>query len=247
MMGLLRRFEGQLEKIFEGSFTKAFRAGVHPLEIARKLMRKVDDDRVMGVGETLAPNYYKVSLSPVDYRRLSGYLERLGSEMESLVITYTNEKDYHLLTRPRISFTSDPELQEGEFAVMASLDETAGAQPPTERVSVDPQQLGEEIRLGVLTILKGDKAGYSFNLDKQKTSIGRSEENDLVLADRRASRFHAEIDRRNEGYVIRDLGSTNGTTVRGRQVQERLLEDGDTVAMGETEMRFGLITNTRQR
>ena len=246
-MGLLRRFEGQLEKIFEGTFTKAFKSGVHPLEIARKLMRTVDDERVMGVGETLAPNLYNINLSPVDYDRLSGYLDRLGSEMESLVITYANEKDYHLLTRPRISFKSDLELQEGEFAVMASLDETAGAQPPTERVNVDSQQLGEEVRLGVLTILRGDKAGYTFNLDKEKTRIGRSEENDLVLADRRASRFHAEIDRRPEGYVIRDLGSTNGTMVRGRQVQERLLEDGDTVAMGETEMRFGLITNTRQR
>ena len=246
-MGLLRRFEGQLEKIFEGTFTRAFKSGVHPLEIARRLMRTVDDDRVMGVDETLAPNLYNISLSPVDYDRLSGYLDRLGSEMESLVITYANEKDYHLLTRPRINFKSDLELQEGEFAVMASLDETAGAQPPTERVSVDPQQLGEEIRLGVLTILKGDKAGYSFNLEKEKTRIGRSEENDLVLTDRRASRFHAEIDRRPEGYVVRDLGSTNGTMVRGRRVQERLLEDGDTVAMGETEMRFGLITNTRQR
>jgi hypothetical protein len=246
-MGLLRRFEGQLEKIFEGSFTKAFKSGVQPLEIARKLMRTVDDERVMGIGETLAPNFYNVSLSPVDYDRLSGYLDRLGSEMESLIITYANEKDYHLLTRPRISFMSHLELQEGEFSVMASLDETTGAQPPTERVNVDPQQLGEEVRLGVLTILKGDKAGYTFNLDREKTRIGRSEENDLVLADRRASRFHAEIDRRSEGYVIRDLGSTNGTMVRGRQIQERLLEDGDTVAMGETEMRFGLITNTRQR
>ena len=246
-MGLLRRFEGQLEKIFEGSFTKAFKSGVQPLEIARKLMRTVDDERVMGIGETLAPNFYNVILSPVDYDRLSGYLDRLGSEMESLIITYANEKDYHLLTRPRISFMSDLELQEGEFSVMASLDETTGAQPPTERVNVDPQQLGEEVRLGVLTILKGDKAGYTFNLDREKTRIGRSEENDLVLADRRASRFHAEIDRRSEGYVIRDLGSTNGTMVRGRQIQERLLEDGDTVAMGETEMRFGLITNTRQR
>lgn len=246
-MGLLRRFERRLESIFEGSFTRAFRSGVHPLEIARRLVREVDDGRVMGVGETLAPNYYQVNLSPVDYQRLSGYLDRLGSEMESLIITYTNEKDYHLLTRPRISFNSDSGLREGEFVVMASLDETAGAQPPTEKVSVDSSLAGEEMRLGVLTILKGEKAGYSFNLDKQKTSIGRSDENDLVLADRRASRFHAEIERRPEGYVIRDLGSTNGTMVRGRRVQERLLEDGDTLTMGETEMRFGLITDTRRR
>lgn len=246
-MGTLRRFEKHLENIFEGSFTKAFKGGVHPLEIARRLVREVDDGRVMGVNETLAPNHFQVRLSPSDYQRLSGVADSLAAEMESLVITHTNQKGYHLLTRPHVGFHSDASLREGQFTIVASLDEPARAQPPAERVGVWQQHARVEDRLGVLTVLGGEKAGTSHNLEKAKTSIGRADENDLVLVDPRASRFHAEIDRAPSGYIIRDLESTNGTMVRGRRVHERLLEDGDTLTIGETEMRFGLITDPRRR
>jgi predicted component of type VI protein secretion system len=130
---------------------------------------------------------------------------------------------------------------------LATLDEPVKAEPPTERVEVGRQQARTESRLGVLTILQGEKAGISYNLDMDRARIGRAEENDLVLADPRASRFHAEIKRAPSGYIIRDLGSTNGTMVRGRKVQERLLEDGDTLVVGGTEMRFGLINDPRYR
>jgi len=246
-MGTLRRFEKRLEKIFEGPFTKAFKGGVHPLEIARRLVKEVDDGRVMGVEETLAPNHFLVRLSLQDYERLSGVADSLSAEMESLVITHTNQKGYHLITRPHLDFQSDGSLREGEFTITASLDEPAKAQPSTEKVGVGQQPAQMESRLGVLTVLAGEKAGISHNLEKAKTSIGRAEENDLVMADPRASRFHAEIDRAPSGYIIRDLESTNGTMVRGRRIRERLLEDGDTLAIGETEMRFGLITDPRWR
>jgi hypothetical protein len=247
MMGPLRRFEKRLEKLFEEPFARAFKGGVHPLEIARRLMREVDDYRVLGVSETLAPNHFLVRLSPPDYERLAGVAGSLAAEMESLVITYTNQRSYHLITRPHVDFESDVSLREGEFAVLASLDEPLKAQPPTERMGVGQQSAQAESRLGVLTILKGDKAGISYNLEGTRTRVGRAEENDLALADPRASRFHAEIERASLGYIIRDLGSTNGTLVRGRKIYERLLEDGDTLIVGNTEMRFGLIKDPRRR
>jgi hypothetical protein len=246
-MGTLRRFEKRLERIFEGPFTKAFKGGVHPLEIARRLVREVDDGRVMGVKETLAPNHFVVRLSPGDYERLSGVADSLAAEMESLVITHINQKGYHLITRPRLEFRSDGYLREGEFTIAASLDEPVKAKPPTERSRTGQQHAQRDSYLGVLTILAGDKAGISHNLEKARTSLGRAEENDLVLADPRASRFHAEIERAQAGYIIRDLESTNGTMVRGRKVHERLLEDGDTVTIGETELRFGLVADPRGR
>ena len=245
-MGVLRRFERKLEKAFEAPFARAFKGGVHPLEVARRLVREVDDGKVLGVSEVLAPNRFRVCLSPADYERLAGALEGMREEMESLVISYANERGYHLITRPSLDFVEDPSLREGEFSVDSRLEEGAGKQPATERVETRSLQRKEE-RLGVLTVLNGEKAGLSYYLEGAKARLGRAEDNDLTLPDPGASRFHAEIERVPEGYILRDLGSTNGTLVRGRRVAERLLEDGDVLSVGETEIRFGLITDARRR
>lgn len=240
-MSTLRRFEKRLEKIFEGPFTKLFKGGVQPLEIARRLMREADDGRVLGVNETLAPNYYQVNLSPEDYERLMGYFDKLRMEMEGLIINHINEKGYQLITGPQVRFQRDHDLKEGELSILASIDNPKGAQAPAAPGGTESRRGQDAISVGVLTILEGDGAGYSIYLEGERTRIGRSDENDLVLQDPRASRFHAEIERRPEGYVLRDLESTNGTMVGDRRISERLLEDGDTLTMGETEMRFGLV------
>ncbi|MEW6555410.1 MAG: DUF3662 and FHA domain-containing protein [Actinomycetota bacterium] len=241
-MGPLRRFEKRLERLFEQPFTKVFKGGVHPLEIARRLIREIDDAKVLGVSGVMAPNRFVVGLSPPDHDRLAGVASSLAAEMEALVITQTNQRDYHLLTRPRVEFERDPSLREGEFTVTASLDEPAGL--PQAAAAAESGEAPGAV-LGVLTVISGEKAGSSLDIDMDRIRIGRAEGNELVLADPRASRFHAEIERVPAGYVVRDLGSTNGTRVRGRRVSERLLQDGDTLLIGETELRFGIVPGPR--
>lgn len=68
--------------------------------------------------------------------------------------------------------------------------------------------------------------------------IGRSRGCDLRLPDSDASRRHAEIYEAADGYVLRDLGSTNGTFVNDRNVQEHRLEPGDRIRIGSSEMTF---------
>ncbi len=94
-------------------------------------------------------------------------------------------------------------------------------------------------------MISGEGAGQSLSLELDRARIGRAEENDLVLADPRASRIHAEVEHRPAGYVVRALGSTHGPMVKGRKVQERLLVDGDTLTVGETELRFEFIPDPR--
>lgn len=245
-MGILRNFEKRLEGMFERPFTRAFRSGVHPLEIARRLMREIDDGKALGIEETLVPNRYLVSLSPEDHERLSGYLGSLASELESLAITYINRQGYHLVTRPRLAFASDDRLKEGEFSILATLEEAAGARSPAGSGESAPAAEQAEGLLGALAVIGGEEAGRSYRLHGAKSSIGRSEENDLVLVDPRVSRFHAEVERTPRGYIIRDLGSTNGTRLKGRPIQERLLEEGDVLTLGDTEMRFGLVSEPRR-
>lgn len=68
--------------------------------------------------------------------------------------------------------------------------------------------------------------------------IGRAESADLRVELVEISREHAEIIERNGMWIVRDLGSTNGTQVNGRPIQEMLLADGDILKVAETEITF---------
>jgi pSer/pThr/pTyr-binding forkhead associated (FHA) protein len=69
--------------------------------------------------------------------------------------------------------------------------------------------------------------------------IGRTSECDLYIPDdERVSRVHARLDWDGTGWVLVDLGSTNGTVVNGEKITERRLEPGDVLEIGDTELRY---------
>lgn len=90
----------------------------------------------------------------------------------------------------------------------------------------------------VLEILDGDRAGDVVALPDQPLRIGRKPGNDLVLADEKTSGAHAEIVREGDRYLLRDLGSTNGTFLDGNRVTELVLTPGDVVTIGRIRCRF---------
>lgn len=90
----------------------------------------------------------------------------------------------------------------------------------------------------VLEILDGDRAGDVVPLGSTTFRIGRKPGNDLVLADEKTSGVHAEIVLEGDRYVLRDLGSTNGTFLDGRRVTELVLGSGDTFVIGRVRVRF---------
>lgn len=83
----------------------------------------------------------------------------------------------------------------------------------------------------VLIIYKGTLAGTRWTLDDSPTTLGRAPDSDIVLPDRQVSRYHARIEQDDDGYLLRDLGSKNGTFVNGEQVrgQPYRLRDGDEI------------------
>ncbi len=89
-----------------------------------------------------------------------------------------------------------------------------------------------------LLILDGDRKGEEVPLEEGRFTIGRKDKNDLVLHDPRVSGFHAEIVREGKGWILRDLGSTNGTFLDGRRIDEVPLEHGDTFSVGILRLRF---------
>jgi hypothetical protein len=85
-----------------------------------------------------------------------------------------------------------------------------------------------------LTVIKGFNKGEVFPLDAEEVIIGRGEENGIVLNIAEVSRAHAVLNKAEEGYMIKDLGSTNGTFVDKKKVGNKyLLKPGDTIMLGD--------------
>ncbi len=85
-----------------------------------------------------------------------------------------------------------------------------------------------------LTVIKGFNKGEVYPLEEDEVIIGRGEENNIVLNIAEISRTHSVLTRGEEGYIIKDLDSTNGTFVDKKKVGEKyLLKPGDTIMLGD--------------
>ncbi|MBN2493698.1 MAG: FHA domain-containing protein [Deltaproteobacteria bacterium] len=89
-----------------------------------------------------------------------------------------------------------------------------------------------------LKIISGAEEGRSFDFDRIEVTIGRTMDNDVVLADPGISRQHLSIRNKGGAYILRDLGSSNGTVLNGKRVQEEVLKPGDVIELGGARVRF---------
>ncbi|MBI4405085.1 MAG: FHA domain-containing protein [Deltaproteobacteria bacterium] len=85
--------------------------------------------------------------------------------------------------------------------------------------------------------LMGVGKGRVFELSETQ-SIGRAEDNEIVIVSQAVSRYHAGIDRTAEGFLIRDNESKNGIMINGNQVTEGVLHSGDVIQIGDFVFRF---------
>jgi hypothetical protein len=211
----MQRFEQRLERLVEGSFGKAFKSGLQPVEIGRKVTRELDAHRQMGVhGVPVIPNNIGVYLSPDDFDRFESFAGALARELAELVREHAREEGYQFVGSVTVHLVPDDELRVGECDVVSEI--AAGT------------------RVGSVLLSDGRRVA----LGEAVLTIGRLPDNDIVVADPKASRKHAEIRPAGNGFLLVDLQSTNGTRVNGTNVGEHMLVDGDHIAIGATEFRF---------
>lgn len=119
---------------------------------------------------------------------------------------------------------------EEETTVTLAADEGAGEAGEVE-LSVTVSELPRGT--GMLVVKRGPNAGSRFMLDDGVTHVGRHPESDIFLDDITVSRRHAEFERRENGYVVRDVGSLNGTYLNRERIDEAQLSSGDEVQIGK--------------
>jgi hypothetical protein len=249
---VLRSIEQKIESLFEGTFGRAFRRNVQPVELARKLAKEMDDYKMVSVSQVYAPNEYVVYLSPGDRGQFESYEPALMKELEQYLAEHGRREGYVLLSKPQVTFETDADLEVGLFGIAnRMIQREAGGElepapepgatrvyraTPPETEAVSAEELGvEEVHEPSATISVGDR---SHELSQPSAVIGRSKESDIRISDPNVSRRHAEIRQDGSVYWIVDLGSTNGVSVNGREVKRAKLDDEDRITLGSTELVF---------
>ena len=121
-MNIFKDFEKKLEGLFEGVLLRAFRSGVQPVELGKKLVRELEGNKTIGVSRVYVPNRYEVGLSSRDYSRFESYQAVLATELENLLISYIKDKRYVVLDRPRIKLVETERLREGDFWIRCRIE-----------------------------------------------------------------------------------------------------------------------------
>ena len=252
-MSVLKNLESKLAGLVEGTFSRAFKSEVRPVEIARKLAREMDEHRVQSLSRMYAPNEYAVWLSPEDREQFAGYEDELRGELSGYLLEHARRERLALLTPPDITFKTDERLRLGEFGIQARLVR------PEDDPAAEPSQ-GEEGHTMVYSTssrlsepLREPNArrgaarlridGRTELLGSRGAVLGRSRECDIVVDDVNVSRRHAEVRPSGGSWTVRDLGSTNGVKVNGRRLEParaQSLKPGDVVEIGTSRATFEL-------
>jgi hypothetical protein len=250
-MNVLRAIEGKIEALVEGVFGRAFRANVQPVELARKLVKEMDDHRLVSVSRVYVPNEYTVYLSPEDREQFTSYEPALKAELQDYLAEHARREGYVLLTAPTVAITTDEDLDVGEFGIATRMIQKERAKRPEApapprvepgatmvyRPSAPLPEEGPPPEVVPETVtLSFD--GRKLTVDKQQVVIGRSKECDVQLSDPNVSRRHAEVRQEGTAFWIVDLGSTNGTEVNGTRRDRAKLENGDRITVGSTTITF---------
>jgi pSer/pThr/pTyr-binding forkhead associated (FHA) protein len=91
-----------------------------------------------------------------------------------------------------------------------------------------------------LIVRSGPKKGAEYRISGSRTVLGRGDDADILLDDASVSRFHAAIEHSKTGFMLKDLGSTNGTLKDGVSIKEAPLVHGDRFQIGDTTFEFAL-------
>ena len=120
-------------------------------------------------------------------------------------------------------------------------DETRGEQENTVRLDTEHpvSELPGRFTASLL-IKKGLKKGAEYTITTSRAVIGRGTGSDIIVDDSAVSRMHAAIEFSKNKFVLKDLGSKNGTFLDGKSINEAVLAHGNTFQIGSTVIEFVL-------
>jgi Protein of unknown function (DUF3662)/FHA domain len=257
-MSVLKSLESKIAGLVEGTFSRAFRSEVRPVEVARKLAREMEEHKTFSLSRTYVPNEYRVYLSPRDRERFAEYEDALVSELTGYLLEHARRERLVMMSRPVVEFETDDRLGLGEFGIQTRVVHPEQENPADEPMPppaaaeasgrtmiystagrvAEPLEERARSRQQTALVLMG---GKRLVVGPAGVTLGRSRQSDIMVDDPNVSRSHAEIRPRGGSWVVSDLNSTNGTRLNGRRLQgPEVLKPGDEIELGTSLLTFEL-------
>lgn len=213
-MNVVRNLERRLERLLEGVAGRVFSGRIHPSELAGKLAREADFARFEHFTGPATANLFVIQVNPADLSVEASKLEKmLAAEMSA----YTAEEGLRL---------------EGPVTVRIEPSSRATSGHVNCHVEVVP---GPPVVWARLTA-----NGEALEIGRNRASIGRASDADVVVPHDDVSRKHALIYREHGQTWLRDLSSANGTFVDGSRIDgtPTLVRNGSMVGLSEHRYRY---------
>lgn len=217
----LRDLERAIERGVDGVLGRVFRADVSQLEIEKRVERELDAGTRRGApGTRVMPNEIEVRIHPDDALGLGDDTTTVERSLLVMAREHAREMSCAFEGPLVVSVTATPEALRGTIEVFATTEHSIAGVPPGTLIYPD---------------------GYRYDLapsGPEGIVLGRDPESDIEIDDQKASREHAQVRPSPRGWIVEDLGSTNGTRVNGFRTSAQLLLDGDQLTIGDTQFTF---------
>ena len=213
-MSLARSLERRLERLFEGAAGRVFSGRLHPSEMAGRIAREADLTRYRHESGPATANKYVMTVNPAD---LDVDPSALEEKLESALAEYAAAAGLLFEGPPTVQIRTSGSVAPGQFLCEPSI--APGEMPAWARLTA---------------------SGSTLEIGANRVTVGRSDEADLVIPHDNVSRKHALIWRADGQAWIRDLGSSNGTSVDGVAVgkQPVPLQNGSVLSLAGHRYRF---------
>jgi len=250
--------ERLIERLIERPSARLFRTRLQPVQLQRRIERAMETERRSGPGGVLVPDRFMVRLHPDDLAALPSATDVLPAQLADGALTFARAHRYHLAGRPMVVIVSSRGVARGDVAVDASFAPLAATAAAPE-----PRPAGEAGRgpaagqgaasdtgpadatavyavratdapIAILREVRPGAPDRTIALDGRPVTVGRSPDNDVVVADPLVSRHHIRLQARRGALILTDLESLNGSRVNGIAVTEVALGGGDRIQVGDT-------------
>ncbi len=211
-MSFFAQLETACANAVERAFAVAFPSALEPVHVARKLVASFESNASPAAR---SGRRFTVRMSPNDFARLGSdlpYLERQWTAM----LARLAERSGRPQRAPEVRAEAADTVANGTVAIVV-------------------ETLAEPTELA-LCVRRGLPLGARYALVRSPVIVGRESTCDVVLADPRASRRHAELVRDGNVWRVRDLGSSNGTLLNAEPIVDAELGLGDVLRVGDSEL-----------